>query len=63
MSQKLNSTLPNVFQQNRFLFYSYHTYETRSNLLISIPLFMLLFSKKSMFDHGIITWNNLSPEI
>ena len=31
MSQKLNSTVPNVFQQNRFLSYSYHTYETRNN--------------------------------
>ena len=34
MFQKLNSTIPNVFQQNRFVTYSYHTYETRNNLSI-----------------------------
>ena len=34
MFQKLNSTVPNVFQQNIFLSYSYHTYETRNNLSI-----------------------------
>ena len=45
MFQKLNSTVPNVFQQNRFLSYSYHTYETRNNLSIRTPLFMLQFSK------------------
>ena len=43
--QKLNSTVPNVFQQNRFLSYSYHTYETRNNLSIRTPLFKLQFSK------------------
>ena len=63
MFQKLNSTVPNVFQQNRFLSYSYHTYETRNNLSIGTPLFKLQFSKKSIFDHGIKIWNNLSPEV
>ena len=46
MFQKLNSTVPSVFQQNRFLSYSYHTYETRNNLSIRPPLFKLQFSKK-----------------
>ena len=41
MFQKLNSTVQNVFQQNRFMFYSYHTYETRNNLSIRTPLFQL----------------------
>ena len=63
MFQNLNSTVPNVFQQNRFLSYSYHTYETRNNLSIRTPLFKLQFSKKSLFDHGIKIWNNLSPEV
>ena len=63
MFQKLNSTVPNVFQQNRYMSYSYHTYETRSNLLIRTPLFTLQISKNSLFDHGIKIWNNLSPEI
>ena len=63
MFQKLNSTVPNVFQQNRFLSYSYHTYETRNNLSIRTPLFKLQFSKRSIFDHGIKIWNNLSPEV
>ena len=43
MFQKLNSTVPNVLQQNRFLSYSYHTYETRNNLSIRTPLFKLQF--------------------
>ena len=63
MFQKLNSTVPNVFQHNRFLSYSYHTYETRNNLSIITPLFKLQISRKSIFDHGIKIWNNLSPEI
>ena len=63
MFQKLNSTVPNVFQQNRFLFYSYHTYETRNNLSIRTPLFKLQISKKSIFYDGIKILNNLSPEI
>ena len=63
MFQKLNSTVPNVFQQNRFLSYSYHAYETRNNLSIRTPLFKLQFSKRSIFDHGIKIWNNLSPEV
>ena len=63
MFQKLNSTVPNVFQQNRFLSYSYHTYETHNNLSIRTPLFKLQFSKKSIFDHGIKIRNNLSPEV
>ena len=63
MFQKLNSTVPNVFQQNRFLFYSYHTYETRHNSSIRTPLFKLQISKKSIFDHGIKIRNNLTPEI
>ena len=41
MFQKLNGTVHNVFQQNRFLSYSYHTYETRNNLSIRTPLFKL----------------------
>ena len=45
MLQKLNSTVPNVFQQNIFLSYSYHTYETHNNLSIITPLFTLQFSK------------------
>ena len=45
MFKKLNSTVPNVFQQNRFMPYSYHTYETRNNLSIRTPLFNLLISK------------------
>ena len=53
MYQKLNSTVPNVFLQNRFLSYSYHTYETRNNISIRTPLFKLQFSKRSIFDHGI----------
>ena len=61
--QKLNSTVPNVLQQNRFMSYSYHTYETRNNLSIKTPLFKLQISKNSIFDHGIKIWNNLSPEI
>ena len=63
MFQKLNSTVPNVFQQNRFLSYCYHTYETHNNLSIRTPLLKLQFSKKSIFDHGIEIWNNLSPEV
>ena len=63
MFQKLDSTVPNVFQQNRFLSYSYHTYETRNNLSIRTPLFKLQFSKKSIFDDGIKIWKNLSPEV
>ena len=63
MFKKLNSTVPNVFQQNRFLSYSYDTYETRNNLSIRTPLFKLQFSKRSIFDHGIKIWNNLSPEV
>ena len=63
MFQKLNSTVPNVFQQNRFLSYSYHTYETRNNRSIRTLLFKLLLSKKSIFDHGIKIWNYLSPEV
>ena len=46
MFQKLSSTVPNVLQQNRFLSYSYHTYETRNNLSIRTPLLKLQFSKK-----------------
>ena len=61
--QKLNSTVPNVFQQNRFLSYSYHAYGTRNNLSFRTPLFKLQISKNSLFDHGIKIWNNLSPEI
>ena len=63
MFQKLNSTVPNVFQQNRFLSYSYHTYETHNNLSIRTPLLKLQISKKSIFDHGIKIWNKLPPEI
>ena len=63
MFQQLNSTVPNVFQQNRFLSYSYHTYENGNDLSIRTPLFKLQFSKESIFDHGINIWNNLSPEI
>ena len=63
MYQELNSTVPNVFQQNRFLSYSYHTYETRNKISIRTPLFKLQFSKRSIFDHGIKIWNNLSPEV
>ena len=63
MFQKLNSTVPNVFQQNRFMYYFYHTYETRNNLSIRTPLFKLKISKKSIFDHGIKIWNKFSPEI
>ena len=61
--QKLNSTVPNVFQQNIFLSYSYHTYETRNNPSIRTPLFKLQFSKKSIFDHDIKIWNNFTPEV
>ena len=63
MFQKLNSTVSNVFQQNRFQSYSYHTYETRNTLSIRTPLFKLQFSKQSIFHHGIKIWNNLSPEV
>ena len=63
MYQELNSTVPNVFQQNRFLSYSYHTYETRNKISIRTPLFKLQFSRRSIFDHGIKIWNNLSPEV
>ena len=63
MFQKLNSTVHNAFQQNRFMSYSHHTYETRNNLSIRTPLFKLQLSKKSIFHHGIKVWNNLSPEI
>ena len=63
MFQKLSSTVPNVFQQNRFLSYSYHTYETRNNLSITTPLFKLQFSKKSILDHGTKILNNLSQEV
>ena len=63
MFQKLNSTVPNVFQQNKILSYSYHTYETSNNLSIRTPLFKLQFSKRSIFDHGIKIWKNLSPEV
>ena len=63
MFPKVNSTVPNVFQQNRFLSYSYHTYETRNNPSIRTPLFKLQFSIRSIFDHGIKIWNNLSPEV
>ena len=63
MFQKLNSTVPNVFQQNRFLSYFCHTYETRNNLSIRTPLFKPHFSNKSIFDHGIKMWNNLSHEV
>ena len=45
MFQKLNRTVPNVFQQNRFLSCSYHTYETRNNLSIRTPLFKLVLKK------------------
>ena len=62
MFQRLNSTVPNVFQQNRFMSYYYHTYETCNNLSI-ITLFKLQISMNSIFDHGIKIWNNLSPEI
>ena len=44
MYQELNSTVPNVFQQNRFLSYSYHTYETRNN--ISSELLYLSYSSQ-----------------
>ena len=63
MLKKLNSTVSNVFQQNRFMSYSYHTYQTSNNLSIITPLIKLQISKNSIFDHGIKTWNNLSPEI
>ena len=63
MFPKLNSTVPYVFQQNRFLSYSCHTYETRNDLSIGNPLYKLQISKKSIFDHGIKIRNNLSPEI
>ena len=63
MFDEVNSSVPNVFQQNRFLSYSYHTYETRKILSIRTPLFKLQISKKSIFDHGIEIWNNLSPEM
>ena len=63
MFEKLNSTFPNVFQQNRFLTYFYHTFETRNNPSIRTPLFKLQFSKKSIFDLSIKIWNNLSPEV
>ena len=63
MSKKLNSTVPNEFQQNRFMSYSYHTYETRNNLSIRTPLYKLQITKNSIFDYGIKIWNNLSPEI
>ena len=39
MFQKLNRTVPNVFQQSRFLSYSYDSYEARNNLSIRTPLF------------------------
>ena len=61
--QKLNSTVPNAFQQNGLMSYFYHTYETRNNLSIRTPLFKLQMSQNSIFDHGIKIWNNLSPEI
>ena len=63
MLQELNSTVPNVFQQNIFMSYSYHTHETRNNISIRTSLFMLQISKKSIFDHDIKIWNNLSTEI
>ena len=63
MFQKLNSTVSNVFQQNKFMFYSYHTYETRNNISIRTPLFNLQISENSIFDHSIKIWNYLSPEI
>ena len=63
MFQKLNSTVPNVFQQKRFMSYSYHTYDARNNLLIRTPLFRLQISKNSIFDHGIKIYINLSPKI
>ena len=63
MFQELNSTVPNVFQQDRFMSYSYHTYETHNDLSIRTPLFKPWISKKSIFIHGIKIWNNLPPEI
>ena len=63
MFKKLKSTVHIVFQQNIFLSYSYHTYETRKYLSIRTPLFKLQLSKRSIFDHGIKIWNNLSPEV
>ena len=63
MFQKQYSTVPNVSHQNRLLSYSYHTYETRNKISIRTPLFKLQFSKRSIFDHGIKIWNNLSLEV
>ena len=63
MCQKLNSTVPNVFQHNRFMSYSHHTYETRHYLSIRTPLFKLQISMNSIFENGINIWNNLFPEI
>ena len=63
MLKKINSTVPNVFQQNRLMSYSYHTNETRNNLSTRTTPFKLQISKNSIFDYGIKIWNNLSPEI
>ena len=63
MFLKLNSTVPNVFQQNRLMSYSYHTNETSNNRLIRTPLSKLQISKNLIFDHGVKIWNNLSPEV
>ena len=60
MFQKLNSTVPNIFPKNILMSYSYHAYETHNNLSIISSLFKLQISKKSIFDHGIKIWNNLS---
>ena len=48
MFKKLNSTVPNVFQQNRFLYYSYHTYETRNNLQSEL-LYLIYSSQKNQY--------------
>ena len=45
MFQKRNSTVPKIFQQNRCMSYSCHTYETRHILSIRTPLFKILISK------------------
>ena len=63
MPQELNSTVHNVFQQNRLMFYSDHTYEARNKLSIKNSLFKLQNSRNSIFDHGIEIWNNLSFKI
>ena len=55
MFRQLNSTVPNAFQLNRVMSYSYHAYESRNNLSIRTPLFQQQIPNNSILQNGTIS--------